>query len=204
MDEDERCRRRRPGCCLRRWTRQSSPGSRDFAQGASSTTRRTSRSSGPNGEPVSATRGLSPNCGGSSSYNTALACWWIAAARRRARRSQPRTVPGRRRTADGGRRSLVAIMRCRWPAAAFSNAAVITSVPSRRCGTDHAGSSTCVYAQGWHAVRSGRRGERRAASAPAARVRAPARQRPAVIGTADPAPGAPFRDHAERRSETCS
>jgi hypothetical protein len=105
MDEDERCRRRRPGCCLRRWTRQSSPGSRDFAQGASSTTRRTSRSSGPNGEPVSATRGLSPNCGGSSSYNTALACWWIAAARRRARRSQPRTVPGRRRTADGGRRT---------------------------------------------------------------------------------------------------
>jgi hypothetical protein len=46
--------------------------------------------SGQSGEPVSATRGSSPNSGGWSSYNTALACWWIAAARRRARRSQPR------------------------------------------------------------------------------------------------------------------
>jgi len=67
-----------------------SSGSRDLAQGAWSTTRRTSGPSGQSGEPVSATRGSSPNSGGSSSYNTVLARWWIAAARRRARSSQPR------------------------------------------------------------------------------------------------------------------
>ena len=158
LDEDERCRRRRPDCCLRPWTRQSSPGSRDLAQGAWSTMRRTSGSSGPSGEPVSATRGSSPNSGGSSSYTTALACSWIAAARRRARRSQPRTVAG-------GRPSRAAIMRCPWPTAASSNAAMITSVPSRRRGTDDAVSSTCVFAHGWQTARRGRSGRRSRAPA---------------------------------------
>jgi len=52
MDEHQRSRRTSPHCSIRPWIRKSSPGSRDLAQGASSTTRRTSRSSGPSRSPV--------------------------------------------------------------------------------------------------------------------------------------------------------
>ncbi len=99
----------------------------------------------PSGEPA----GMIAPCSASSACAQRTPEQRKSSARRLAARSHPRTVPG-------GRPSRAAIVRCPSPRAPCRSASPITSAPSHRRGTDHAGQSTCVDPQRPQHARRGR------------------------------------------------
>jgi hypothetical protein len=107
--------------------------------------------------------------------------------RPRAARSHPRTVPG-------GRPRRSAIGRCPAPRALATSAAPITSAPSRRRATQHAGSSTCVTP---HPRQHARRGRSRRSQSSSRTVRGRAQPHGA---SGPPQPGHPSRPAASAPS----
>jgi hypothetical protein len=111
--------------------------------------------------------------------------------RPRAERSQPRTVAG-------GRPRRSAIGRCPTPRALASSAAPITWAPSRRRGTQHPGSSTCVAP---HPRQHARRGRTRRSPASSRTVRGRAQPHGASAPPQHGHPSCPAASAASTASE---